>query len=128
MEIINPPEIHPAPGFSHVVIAEGTRQTFFAGQTAISSDFEVIGGDDLHAQTVASMRNLEIAMRAAGVTWDQIVRRTIYTTRPHEYEVISRAIAEVTGQTEDFPAQTILGVTGLAIPGLLVEIECTAVS
>ena len=47
-------------------------------------------------------------MRAAGVTWDQIVRRTIYTTRPHEYEVISRAIAEVTGQTEDFPAQTIL--------------------
>ena len=115
MEIINPPEIHPAPGFSHVVIAEGTRQTFFAGQTAISPDFEVIGGDDLHAQTVASMRNLEIAMRAAGVTWDQIVRRTIYTT-------------EVTGQTEDFPAQTILGVTGLAIPGLLVEIECTAVS
>ena len=79
-------------------------------------------------EPVASMRNLEIAMRAAGVTWDQIVRRTIYTTRPHEYEVISRAIAEVTGQTEDFPAQTILGVTGLAIPGLLVEIECTAVS
>ena len=43
------------------------------------------------------MRNVEIAMRAAGVGWDDIVRRTIYTLHPTEYEVITRAIDEVTG-------------------------------
>lgn len=127
MEHINPPDLHPAPGFTHIVIAEGSRLTFFAGQTALAPDFSVIGGDDLYEQTLASMRNLEIAVKAAGVTWEQIVRRTIYTTQPHEYEVISRAIAEVSGETVH-PAQTIVGITGLAIPGLLIEIECTALS
>ena len=67
--------------------------------------------------------------RAAGLpgrSWDDIVRRTIYTVHPTEYETITAAIDEVTGGAEH-PAQTIVGVTGLAVPGLLIEIECTAV-
>jgi enamine deaminase RidA (YjgF/YER057c/UK114 family) len=72
------------------------------------------------------MRNLETAMRAVGVEWADIVRRTIYTTRPAEYETITAGIEAVTGGSEH-PAQTIVGVTGLALPGLLIEIECTAV-
>jgi enamine deaminase RidA (YjgF/YER057c/UK114 family) len=71
------------------------------------------------------MRNLETAMREVNVGWDDIVRRTIYTTKPTEFETISGAIAEVTGGAGD-PAQTIAGVTGLALPGLLVEVEATA--
>ena len=72
------------------------------------------------------MRNIEIALGEAGVGWDDIVRRTIYTLHPTEYEVITSAIDEVTGGA-DHPAQTIVGVTGLAVPGCLIEIECTAV-
>ena len=72
------------------------------------------------------MRNVETAMDAAGVTWGDIVRRTIYTTRPTEYETITAGIDAVTGGAAH-PPQTIVGVTGLALPGLLVEIECTAV-
>ena len=71
-------------------------------------------------------RDVEIAIRAAGVGWDDIVRRTIYTLHPTEYEVITRAIDEVTGGAAH-PAQTIVGITGLAVPGCLIEIECTAV-
>ena len=82
--------------------------------------------DDLHGQTAAAMRNLKTAMDAAGVGWDDIVRRTIYTTQPTEYETITKAIDEVTGSA-DHPAQTIVGITGLAVPGCLIEIECTAV-
>ena len=51
--------------------------------------------------------------------------RTIYTTMPTEFETISSGIAEVTGGAGD-PAQTIAGVTGLALPGLLIEVEATA--
>lgn len=124
-ELVNPPDLHPAPGFSHVAIATGTRQVCFAGQLALAPDFTVIGDGDLLEQTKAAMRNVEVAMRSTGVDWDDIVRRTIYTTQPTEYEMITRGIDEVTGGA-DHPAQTIIGVTGLALPGLLIEIECTA--
>ena len=65
-------------------------------------------------------------MDAAGVGWDDVVRRTIYTLHPTEYETITAAIDEVTGGA-DHPAQTIVGVTGPRRAGLLIEIECTAV-
>ena len=72
------------------------------------------------------MRNVEAALTAAGAAWGDVVRRTVYTLHPTEYETITAAIDEVTGGAEH-PAQTIVGVTGLAVPGLLIEIECTAV-
>ena len=103
----------------------GRRIVCFAGQVALAPDFSIVGGDDLGEQTRAAMRNLETALGAVGAGWGDIVRRTIYTTAPGEYEVITAAIEDVTGSTEH-PAQTILGVTGLAVPGLLIEIEATA--
>ena len=87
---------------------------------------DLIGGDDLAEQTKAAMRNVELALKAAGATWDDVVRRTIYTLHPTEYTTITAAIDEVTGGAEH-PAQTIVGITGLAVDGLLIEIECTAV-
>jgi len=122
---VNPPDLHPAPGFSHVAIARGDKVVHFAGQLGIGLDFSLVA-DDLHGQTVGAMRNLKTAMDAAGVGWDDIVRRTIYTMQPTEYETITRAIDEVTGGAEH-PAQTIVGITGLAVPGCLIEIEATAV-
>lgn len=124
-ELINPAGMHPAPGFSHIAIATGSKLVYFAGQVALGTDFGIVGPGDLRAQTVAAMRNIEVAMNEVGVTWDDIVRRTIYTTTPTEYETITAAIDEVTGGA-GHPAQTILGVTGLALDGLLIEIECTA--
>lgn len=125
-ELLNPDGLHPAPGFSHAAIAGGSKVVHFAGQLALDSQFGIVGGDDLYEQTAAAMRNVAVAMEAAGVRWDDIVRRTIYTLRPTEYETITRAIDDVTGGA-DHPAQTIVGVTGLAVPGCLIEIECTAV-
>ena len=109
-ELLNPSALHPAPGFSHITIATGTRTIYFAGQVAIDPEFNLIGEDNLRAQTVAAMRNLETAMHEVGVTWDDIVRRTIYTTMPTEYETITSGIDEVTGGA-GHPAQTIAGVT-----------------
>jgi len=125
-QLINPPELHPAPGFSHVAVAEGIRVVHLAGQVALDREFGIVGGDDLGEQTRAAMRNVEAALTAAGASWDDVVRRTIYTLHPTEYETITAAIDEVTGGAEH-PAQTIVGVTGLAVPGLLIEVECTAV-
>ena len=124
-QLINPPELFPPPGFSHVAVASGQRLVFVAGQTAITPDFAVVGEGDLAAQTRASMECVGIALRAAGADWDDVVRRTIYTVAPTEFEVITRAIEEVTGDSPH-PPQTIIGVTGLALPQLMIEIEVTA--
>ncbi|TFI42484.1 RidA family protein [Rhodococcus sp. 1R11] len=125
MQPINPENVHPAPGFSHAIISHGSHVVHFAGQVALDTQFNVVG-TDLVSQTVAAMRNLEIVAGEAGVRWDQIIRRTIYTTEPTEYAAITDAIRSVTGSDHE-PAQTIVGITGLAIEGLLIEIECTAI-
>ena len=124
-ELVNPPELHPAPGFSHLALAEGGRLVFVAGQVALDQEFNVVGGPDLGAQARAAMENVKLALEAAGAGWDDVARRTIYTTEPTGYEVITAAIDDVTGGA-DHPPQTIVGVTGLAVPGLLIEIEVTA--
>ena len=124
-QLVNPSELHPAPGFSHVAIAEGTKVVHLAGQVALDQQFGIVGGHDLGEQTKAAMRNVELALKAAGARWDDVVRRAIYTLHPTEYAAITAAIDEVTGGA-DHPAQTIVGITGLAVEGLLIEIECTA--
>jgi enamine deaminase RidA (YjgF/YER057c/UK114 family) len=123
-ELINPSELHPAPGFSHIALAKGSRLAFLAGQVALDQDFAIIGGDDLGLQTEAAMRNLGAALAEIGAKFDDVVRRTIYTTQPTEFATITAAIENVQGSSEH-PAQTIAGVSGLALPGLLIEIEAT---
>jgi enamine deaminase RidA (YjgF/YER057c/UK114 family) len=124
-KLINPPELFAPPGFSHVAVKAGQRLVCVAGQVAITPEFTIVGGDDLRAQTRAAMESVGVALRAAGAAWEDVVRRTIYTLAPTEFEVITAAIEEVTG-SHVHPAQTIIGVTGLAVPGLLIEIEVTA--
>jgi enamine deaminase RidA (YjgF/YER057c/UK114 family) len=121
-QILNPRTIHPPAGYSHVVNATGTRLAFVAGQAALDLDFSVVGEGDLEAQTRQVMTNLQHALDELDAGWDDVVKATVYTTRPHEYETIGRAMAEAMGDAEP-PAQVIAGVTGLALPELLIEIE-----
>ena len=103
-------------------MATGTRLAFIAGQAAIDRDFAVVGGGDLGAQTRQVMENLGHALDELGASWDDVVKATIYTTRPGEFELIGRMMGEAMGDAAP-PAQVILGVTGLALPELLIEIE-----
>ena len=125
-QLESPSGIHPAPGFNHIAIGTGSRVAYIAGQTALAPDFSVIGEGDLRAQTVAATRNVEICLKAIGAKWEHVVRRTIFTTQPEQYDVITSGIEEVQG-TQEHPAQSIIGITGLAVPGLLIEIEVTVV-
>jgi enamine deaminase RidA (YjgF/YER057c/UK114 family) len=125
-KLLNPPELHAAPGFTHVVVAPGAGLAFLSGQVALDPNFALLGEDDLGEQTKAAMRNIKTALDAIGASWEDVHRRTIYTLRPTEYQVITAAIEEVQEST-DHPAQTIVGVTGLAVEGLLIEIEVTVV-
>ncbi len=96
--MINPPELFDPPGFSHVVVASGGRIVSIAGQVALDRDFSIIGGDDLAAQTRAAMKQVKVALEAADATWENVIRRTIYTLFPTQFEAIGKAIAEVTAR------------------------------
>ena len=121
-EIVNPSSIHPPAGYSHIVHATGSRLAFIAGQAALDQDFAVVGEGDLAAQTAQVMRNLQHALDELGAGWDDVVKSTVYTTQPYEYETIGAAMSEAMGTVAP-PAQVIAGVTGLALPELLIEIE-----
>lgn len=56
VRMVNPPALHPAPGFSHIAIAPVSEIAYIAGQTALAPDFSVIGLGDLKEQTRASMK------------------------------------------------------------------------
>ena len=124
-KLVNPQQLHPSPGYTHVAVTTGKQMVFIAGQVALDASFNLVGEGDLRAQTVQAMRNLEIALLEAGGTWDDVVKRTIYTLQPQEFELVTEAIEEVTG-TSAHPPQSIVGVSGFALDGLLVEIEAIA--
>lgn len=123
-QLINPPELPPAHGYSHVAISTAGRIAYIAGQAAVNADFTIAGEGDVGAQTKAAMRNIKTVLDAIGASWEDVVRRTIYTLHPRELETIITAIEEVQGSTEH-PPGSLVGVTGLALDGLLIEIEDT---
>jgi enamine deaminase RidA (YjgF/YER057c/UK114 family) len=115
-------------GFSQVVIATGRKMVFISGQTAWDTWKNIVGGDSVLEQARQAFRNLERAMEAAGGTLKDVVALRIYVV---DYEAES-GTAVGTALREFFssdtpPASTWIGVSALAVPEFLIEIEATAV-
>ncbi len=115
-------------GFSQVVTAAAARTIYTSGQVAIDEQGGLVGGDDLAAQTEQAMRNLGLALAAAGASYADIVKTTTYVVsyKPEHRAVIGRAKAPFYANGAP-PASTLVGVAALALPEWLVEIEAIAV-
>ncbi|WP_432161901.1 RidA family protein [Streptomyces tendae] len=127
-ERVNPPELSPPTGFSHAVVATGTRVVFLAGQTALDTDGKVTG-DTLPAQFEQALTNLLTALRAAGGTPADLARVTVYATdvaayRTHAAE-LGRSWRELAGR--DYPAMAVVQVVRLWDERALVELDGFAV-
>lgn len=109
-----------------MTIPKGNKITFISGQVAWSKELQVIEVGDFQKQTDMVYQNIEHALFEIGATWDQIVKTTVFTTMPTEYEVIGETTAKYFNNAAP-PAQMIVGVTGLALPEFLMEIEATVV-
>jgi enamine deaminase RidA (YjgF/YER057c/UK114 family) len=117
------------PGFSQVVTATGKRTIYTAGQVAIDEHGALVGGSDLGAQSQQAMRNVGLALAAAGAGYADIVKLTTYVVnyRPDQRTVIAEARAPFFADMKR-PASTLVGVAALALPEWLVEIEAIAVA
>ena len=116
------------PAFSQVVAASGSRTIYTAGQVSIDQRGALVGAGDLAAQTAQAMRNVGVALSAAGASYADIVKITTYVVnyKPEYRAIIGKARAPFfTNGTP--PASTLVGVAALALSEWLVEIEAIAV-
>jgi len=99
---------------------------FVSGQAAISPEGELVGIGDFDTQAEQTFRNLERVLEAGGSGLDSVVKVTIFLTDMANFP----KIVELRGRwfTEPYPADTIVEVSSLALPGLEIEIEAIAVS
>ena len=99
---------------------------FVSGQAAISPEGELVGIGDFDAQAEQTFRNLERVLEAGGSGLDSVVKVTIFLTDMANFP----KIVDLRGRwfTEPYPADTIVEVSSLALPGLEIEIEAIAVA
>jgi enamine deaminase RidA (YjgF/YER057c/UK114 family) len=126
---LDPPELGPPPSYTQVVEATGKKLIFISGQTAFDSTGRVVGGNDCGAQAEQAFRNLGHALKAAACTASNLVKLTVFIRNMDElgsYRTARDAYFHEAGIKP--PAVTLVEVSRLYAPELLIEIEAIAVS
>jgi len=113
----------PVVGFSRAVRVGDT--VYVSGTVAWGDDGKLVGADDVYLQAKQAIRNIEKALFEAGASLADVVRTRIYVTDIARLGEAARAHGEAFGEIR--PASTMVEVSALAEPWMLVEIEGVAV-
>ena len=126
---INPPGSPTPKSYHHVVSVQGGRAIYLSGQVAFDSDRNIVGPNDVVAQTRQAMKNLKAAVEAGVGEISDIVQITTHVVDydPTQLDEITGTIAEFFSP-EYLPTNTLVGVTSLSTKGLLIEIGGIAVT
>ena len=115
--------------FSQAVEAPaGSRVVFLAGQTSVDADGRALYPGDMAKQLERAFENLELVLEQAGLSLENLVRLNYYVTDMKAYAGARDVVAAKLGALAVKPSGCLLGVTCLAQPDLMVEIEATAVA
>ncbi|GAA2465858.1 RidA family protein [Streptomyces mauvecolor] len=128
LDRVNPGALSPATGFSHAVVAAGSRVVFLAGQTALDAGGKVVGAT-LPDQFRTALTNLLAALAAAGGSPADLARVTVYATDVAAYREQARELGSIWRELagRDYPAMAVIGVVRLWDSEALVELDGFAV-
>ena len=123
---INPWKWQDQYGFSQgIEISNASRVLYCAGQASVDDMGKPVHAGDMRKQIEQAFGNLETVLKAAGYSLANVVRLNYYTTDVEGFLSASDVVANRLEACQ--PPGTLLGVSKLAFPGLLIEIEATAV-
>ena len=126
IERINAPGLSQPPGYSHVVLASGSRLVTTAGTVPLDAQGNLVGAGDLLVQARQTLENLASALETVGARERDVIKMPVYVVAAERGDLSS-----VWGAVQESgiagAASTLLGVSMLAIEGQLVEIEAIAV-
>ncbi|TMR31494.1 RidA family protein [Actinomadura geliboluensis] len=116
-------------GYNQAEAVSGeTRTLYISGQTAMNADGNPQHPDDMKAQLTLSLDNLETVLDEADMTLENLIRLNVYTTDVDQLFQHYAVLASRLAAAGVAPTTTMLGVTRLALPPLMVELEATAVA
>lgn len=125
---VNPPGILTPRGYTHVVSVAGGRTVYISGQISANAKGEVVGKGDMKAQATQVFENLRIALTAAGASPKDVVKINMFVVDlRNEHLPAIRGVRDAFFANLEPPASTLVGVTALAGPDWLLEIEAIAV-
>lgn len=127
IEYLKPQGLWNVPLFSQVTTARGGKLVFVSGQLSWDEQGKPLFPGDLEAQTRKAYENMKLALASVGATLDDVVKYTLYVKNidSTKWKQISKVRREFISQ-ERPPASTMIGVTGLVLDDLLIEIEAYA--
>ena len=123
---INPPGLATPTGYTHVVVAADRRTVYVAGQVALDSTGKLVGAGDFRAQAEQVFANLRRALASVGASFADVVKSTTFITDAKQVPAL-REVRTRYLDPKHLPASTLLVVSALARPELLIEIEVVAV-
>jgi enamine deaminase RidA (YjgF/YER057c/UK114 family) len=128
LERLTPAGLFKPAAYTQVVVAQGRRMVFIAGQVSIDADGNLVAPADFAGQVKQVFANLRTALRGAGATPADVTKLTIFVVgyTPALRAVIGEARAAIF-RAGELPASTLVGVQALAEPGYLLEVEAIAV-
>lgn len=126
--VVNPWTWQDRLGFVQGKEVTGAERTLYcAGQTSVDENGQPLHEGDMQAQALQALDNLETVLREAGYAVSDVVRLTIYVTDVAAYREAAPAVGGRFADSGMRHTSTLLGISRLALPELLVEIEATAV-